>query len=623
MTAAAAMNQPSSQAVLTPIADTYRKKNVLKLFLEQVATRPNATAARVKKDGVFAPVTWADMGRRARLISEGLLSLGVNANDKVCILAGTRLEWVECDLGVLGCAATTVPIYQSNPAPDCEYIVDNCGAVAIFVEDDKQLAKITAVRSKLPSLKLIITMDGKSEGSDIVSLADLMEKGRAYNAANPTGYEQRSAQLTPDSLLTIIYTSGTTGNPKGAALTHSNMVYEAEAMASVNVLHTDDDELLFLPMAHVFAKLLEIGWLRIGHVMTFAESMEKLVQNMGETRPTVMAAVPRVFEKVYAKVVAGGLEAGGVKAKLFQWAVKLSEEVGALERKGQTPSGMLALQWALAQKLVFKKVEAKLAATLGGRLKLFVSGGAPLAPKIGFFFKHANVMILEGFGMTETSAGSTINRPHLNKIGTVGCAVPGTEVKIAADGEVLIKGPGVMVGYHNNPAATAEAIVDGWMHTGDIGELDADNYLRITDRKKDLIITAGGKNVAPQNIENALKVFPLISQIVVLGDKQKYLAALVTLNADNVKKFSDDNALGTQDIAALAKHAKVREAIQGAIDEFNATQASYNTLKKFDVLPTDFSQETGELTPTLKVKRKFVSEKFKNEVAKLFEGAGE
>jgi long-chain acyl-CoA synthetase len=601
----------------TPTTDLHRKKTMLKIFLEQVAAQPNGVAARIKQNGVFTGVTWDAMGRRSKDIALGLMALGVQGGDRVCILGSTRLEWVLCDLGVLGAAAITVPIYHSNPSADCEYILGNCGAVAIVVEDQKQLAKIVDAKSRLPALKHIVIIDGETN-EQVISLADLEQKGRDHGAQHLGAFEKRTEALTPDTPLTIIYTSGTTGAPKGAVLSHANLAYEAVAMSETGITSKDDDQLLFLPMAHIFAKILECGWFRVGHTMSFAEHIDKLVQNMGEVRPTTMAAVPRVYEKVYARVVAKGTEAGGVKASLFRWALALSEQVGELERMGKQPSGALAVQWKVAQRLVFKKIGANLAQLLGGRLRVFVSGGAPLAPKIGTFFKHAGILILEGFGMTETSAGSTINRPQLNKIGTVGAPMPGTEIKIAQDGEILIKGPGVMLGYYNDPAATKEAIVDGWMHTGDIGVLDADNYLKITDRKKDLIITAGGKNVAPQNIENTLKTFPLISQIVVLGDQQKYLAALITLNAENAKKFADENGLGPLDTKALAAHPSVRAALQKAIDEFNATQASYQTLKKFKVLDVDFAQETGELTPTLKVKRKFVADKFKTEVTALF-----
>jgi long-chain acyl-CoA synthetase len=618
MSAAAAVATPLADA---KVPDTYRQKNVVTLFWEQVASQPNAVAARIKKGGVYQTVSWDEMGRAAKLNAHGLMALGIQPEDRVSILAGTRLEWVTADLGVLGAGAITVPIYQSNPAPDCAYIVNHAEAVAIFVEDAKQLAKIRDVQAQLKTLRHVIVMEGPKEALDglqVLTLDELQSQGAAYAEQNPGHYDKRTATLRPDSTLTIIYTSGTTGAPKGAMITHSNMVYESDTMNATNLVVREDEQLFFLPLAHIFAKVIEVGWFRIGHVMAFAESIDKLVQNMSEVRPTLIASVPRVFEKVYAKVVAGGLEAGGIKAKLFRWALSLSEQVGALEQKGKQPQGTLALQWALAQKLVFKKVQGKLKGVLGGRINHFVSGGAPLSPKIGFFFKHAGVTILEGFGMTETSAGSTVNRAWLNKIGTVGCAMPGTEVRIASDGEILIKGPGVMKGYYKNDAATAETIVDGWLHTGDIGELDGDGYLKITDRKKDLIITAGGKNVAPQNIENSLKTTPLISQIVVLGDQQKYLAALITLNADNAKAFATEHRLGTTEIAELAKHPKVRETIQQAIDAFNAGQASYQTLKKFEILPNDFSQETGELTPTLKVKRKLVSEKYKAIVNQLF-----
>lgn len=594
---------------------------MLHVFLAQAQTRPNATAARVKRGGVYTPTTWGEMAATSRDIAHGLMALGLKPDDTACVLAGTRLEWVLADLGILGAGAVTVPIYLSNPPPDCAYVAKHCGARIIFVENDAQLAKIRQVQSDLPEVHSLIVMDGAGDGKkDCYTWAELSARGRDYEKQNPKAYDERLASLNPQKTLTIIYTSGTTGAPKGAVLSHANMMYEADCLISMNIISTNDDELLFLPMAHVFAKVLEVCWWRVGHVMSFAENIDKLVANMAEVRPTLMGAVPRIYEKVYAKVVSNGVSAPGIKGKLFKWALEVEAGVTEHERAEKSLPLALAIEWRLAKKLVFSKINAKLSETFGGQMKLFVSGGAPLSQKIAYFFRHADIVILEGYGMTETAAGSTITRPELNKIGTVGTPLPGTQVKIAADGEILIKGPGIMVGYHANPQATKEAIVDGWMHTGDIGEFDRDGCLKITDRKKDLIITAGGKNIAPQNLENALKTLPLVSQAVVIGDRRKYLAALFTLNLDNAIKIAEELAVTDKTLLSLSKHPEILARVQQQVDEFNKSIASYESIKRFVVLPTEFSQESGELTPSLKVKRKVVNDKFKDEIASLYDG---
>jgi long-chain acyl-CoA synthetase len=405
-------------------------------------------------------------------------------------------------------------------------------------------------------------------------------------------------------------------------LTHDNLLYEADSIRDIGLLLPDDIQLFFLPLAHSFGQCLLAGWMSTAHIMAFAENMTTIRENMGEVRPTIMCAVPRVFEKFYAAVVAKGTAAGGTKAKLFNAAAELSAKRGEAERKGQALGMADAIKWALLKKLVFKKIGKGLNDLLGGRMRAMVSGAAPLSPKIAFFFRDAGVIILEGYGLTESSAAASVNRPSNNRIGTVGVALPGCEFKIAPDGEILIKGRNIMKGYWNNPQATDEVLKDGWLHTGDIGVIDPDGSLRITDRKKDIIVTAGGKNVAPQNLENILKMHKLISQAVIHGDKRKFLTALVTLDADALKAVAAERNLPNGSAKDMAKLPEIEKIVQGYFDETNSKLASYETIKKFKILDTDFSIESGELTPSLKVKRKVINERYKHLFEQMYEGAG-
>jgi long-chain acyl-CoA synthetase len=585
-----------------------RPRSLVDIFEAMAARQGTRTATKQKRDGRWVETSWAELALRARDVSDGLASLGVAKGDRVAILGETTTEWIIADLGVMGAAAIAVPIYQSNKAHDCQYILADSGARYVFCDGEAQAAKVREVRHALPELVGIIRFAGEARDGFERTLAELERAGAAWRASNDGAHGARLAALSLEEPASFLYTSGTTGNPKGVVLTHGNWVYEAEAVSELKIIQSDDLVLLFLPMAHSFAKAIEAVWLKTGCVAAFVESIDKIVDNAGEVRPTVMPAVPRIFEKAYNAVVSKGLATPGVKGRLFKWAMdSLDAYVQGLEH-GREDGGGLGL--AVAKRLVFPKLGAVLAQRFGGRMRRFVSGGAPLSTKIGWFFRMVGFEILEGYGLTESSAGTFVNRPGKAKIGTVGPPVPGTEVRIAEDGEILVRGGGLMREYYRNPQATAEVIKGGWLYTGDIGAVDRDGCLKITDRKKDIIVTAGGKNVAPQNLENELKTNPLVSQAMVHGDQRKFLSALVTLNEESVRAWARDSGVAVD--GPLHENARVRARIQDAVDALNARQASYSTIKKFTILPRDLTQEAGELTPTLKVKRKYCTQKYKD-----------
>ncbi len=588
-------------------------------FAARVQATPDAPAARLKAGGSWTDVSWAELSERARRVGHALLALGVGKGDRVCLMGDTRVEWVVCDLAIQLTGAASVPIYQSNLPDECQYIVENCGAALVLADSAAQAAKFVKVRGELPQLKAVVQFTGEVQdaaGGLVRSLESLYPDGDDFAKAHPSALDERSRALSKDDLSTIIYTSGTTGRPKGVMLAHDSFVYEADAVGALGIIRPTDVELLFLPLAHSFAQVLKAIWYQLGHVMAFAESLDKLMDNMAETHPTFMCAVPRVFEKAFNKVVTDGAATPGLKGRLFRMTLSSFERYAQAQDEGRD---YRSLELTAGKKLVLPKIKERLDDRFGGNLRFFISGGAPLSRKIARFFDLVGIQILEGFGLTETCAASCVNRPHKNKLGTVGPPVPGTELRIAPDGEVLIRGRGVMKGYWDNPEASSEVLLpEGWFATGDIGEIDADGYLRITDRKKDIIVTAGGKNVAPQNLENALKANAIISQVVVFGDKRKYLVALVTVSEERARKIAEENGIPFTDYADLTRKPEIRAAVQAAFDQLNRTLPSYETIKKFDIVPRDFSQETGELTPTLKVKRKLCSEKYKAEVDRMY-----
>jgi long-chain acyl-CoA synthetase len=522
------------------------------------------------------------------------------------ILAGTRIEWVLADLGVLCAGGATSTIYPSSTAEECAYVLGDSAAVFCFADDEEQVAKLLLHRTALPALKKIVVFDGAASSDGfVVPFAALEALGRAHDQAHPGLFEETCAAVEGDALATLIYTSGTTGRPKGVELTHACWVTQSAAIEAAGILdHEDPSQLFWLPLAHSFGKMIGTAQLRIGFPTAIDGRVEKLVENLGRFKPTFVCAVPRIFEKVHAKVLLGATGQGGPKAALFRWAIDVGLTVSRKRREGAAPGPVLEAQYLVADRLVFKKVRD----LFGGRLKFFISGSAPLSRDVAEFFDAMGIVILEGYGLTESSAATHCNLPWNRKLGTVGPALPGTEVKLAADGEVLMRGPWIMRGYRGRPEATAEALdPEGWLRTGDVGVIDDQGRLAITDRKKDLIKTSGGKYVAPTELESLLKAAsPLLSQVLVHGDQRNYVSALVTLDPEALQRLAIEQGAGELSGARAAAHLAVQQQVQRAVDQVNAALPRFATIKRFTVLAREFSEADGEVTPSQKLKRKAI-----------------
>lgn len=589
--------------------------SIPQVFFDRAAQRGGKVAHMVKRDGAWQEISWQALRDIVRHVARGLLTLGLQAGDRVAILSDSRAEWVQCDLGIMAAAGITVPIYASSTPDQTAYILQNSGATTMFVDTSAQLDKILAVRDQAPTLKHIVMMTDSPPGADdaILTLADLIQRGR--DAADQEAVlEERLQGLTPEHEATYVYTSGTTGPPKGVVQTHGNHLFMMESCGAITDLDEGDVNLLFLPLAHSFARLESFLGFYKGWTTAFAESIEALSQNMREVRPMLLISVPRVYEKVYATVQAGAA-GSSVKRAIFNWCVGVGRQASRLQQQGQPLPPGLRLKRNLAHRLVFGKLHA----AVGGRLRYFVSGGAPLAREIAEFFHAAGLLILEGYGLTETCPALTANRHDNYKFGTVGLALPGVELRLDDDGEILARGPNIARGYYQRPEATAEVFLeDGWFATGDIGEIDADGFLRITDRKKDLLVTAGGKNVAPQNIENLLKADPLISQAMVYGDRRPFLTAVLTLDMEAATAYARDLGISGDTVAELAANPQLRVLLEGRVERVNQRLAPYETIKKFVIAREDFSEASNELTPTLKVKRQVVTQKYQAELDELY-----
>jgi long-chain acyl-CoA synthetase len=583
--------------------------------IERFGSKP--AALRYKAGGRWNDMTHAELEKRVRHLGLALKRLGVRRGDRVAILSENRPEWAIADYAALCIGATDVPCYPTLPAPQIRYILNDSGAVAIFVSSQVQLAKLLEIRGECPALKHIIACDKDAVGAGVMPLADLYASGAAADAAGEgKSFRQEALTAKPDDVATIIYTSGTTGDPKGVMLVHNNIYSNCVATAQVIPMTPEDSTLSFLPLSHIFERMAgHYGTFFQGATINYAESIDTLVANLGEVRPTVVMSVPRVYEKIYARALENAL-ASPVRKRVFFWAKRVGEAYAQLVLAGQRPSGGLALQYAIASKLVFSKLQAR----VGGRLRFFVSGGAPLPADIAKFFFAAGLPILEGYGLTETSPVIAVNTLQKKRLGTVGVMIPGVEVKIAADGEILTRGPHIMKGYFNKPEATREVLdPDGWFHTGDIGEFDPDGFLKITDRKKDLIVTAGGKNIAPQPIEAMVKKSKYVANAVMLGDKRKFCIMLVVPQYEHLEPWAKKRNLGFKDRRELILLAEVREKMEREVLEMLHELAKYEMPKKILLVESDFSVEAGDLTPTLKVKRRVVEKRLQREIDALYE----
>jgi long-chain acyl-CoA synthetase len=538
----------------------------------------------------WSPVSWPEAGERVDALAHGLLARGIGRGDAVAVLARTRLEWVLLDWAIMSVGAVVVGLYPTNSAKECAYILEHSGTVLAFAEDDDQRAKLESVRGGLPQLRDVISFE---------ALAALEEEGRAHREQHPDALREAGDAIGDDDLATLIYTSGTTGPPKGCMLSHRNLV--TAAIRVQNHLQDEGDVvLLFLPLAHSFGRLAHQSAAFHGTTVAFVAEPTRVQEALVSVRPTMLPAVPRVYEKIHANVLAEMERPGGARTKIALWAVRVGSRAGRLRRAGRRVPPLLALEERVADRLVFSQVKER----LGGRLRLGISGAAPLGPDVLEFFHSLGIPVIEGYGLTETSSSTTVNDPDDFRIGTVGRAVEGCEIRLDEDGEILVRSDTVFAGYYKDPEATAAAFTDdGWFRTGDVGEIDEDGFVKITDRKKDLIITAGGKNIAPQNLENTLKSSRFVSQAVVIGDRRPYVTALITLDADEVGASGRDP----------------RELVQELVDEVNRDRVRVEQIKRFAILSRDFSLEEGEVTPTLKLRRKVIHDHFADEIERLYE----
>jgi long-chain acyl-CoA synthetase len=587
------------------------------MFLNRFAEGGDAVRYLVPSTGGYAPMTYRQAGEAAREICLGLMALGLSRGDRVAILAGTRLEWCLADIGGILGGFITVPVYPSNLPDQVEYILGHCRARAVFVEDEPQYNKVAGCIGRLPDLSSIVMMTGDVAGKEGATTLDaLRRKGREFGTANTGVIEARAEEIRPEDDLTIIYTSGTTGPPKGVVTRHSNYAFIVTSCLEAVRVPRGSMFLQFLPLAHSLGRLEHFLTFDAMAVSAFARGLQTVAEDLATVRPEIMVSVPRLYEKFYARVLAKVEEDGGLKKIIFLWAIGVGREASRRLQRGEPVRGLLAWKNSVADRLVFRKVRDR----MGGRLRFFISGGAPLSREIAEFLHALGALILEGYGLTETSTVTSVNRLERYKFGTVGKALPGTEIRIAADGEILVRGRHVFREYFNDPAATREAIDgDGWLHTGDIGVLDEEGFLRITDRKKDIIVTSGGKNIAPQNVENLLKNDPFISQAFVYGDRKKYLTALITLAPDEILAWAARKGIQEREMQALSRRPEIEELIRGRVEEINQGLASFEQVKRFVLLGTDFSQETGELTPTLKIRRKVVVGKYGGLLDALYE----
>ncbi|GAB3217759.1 AMP-dependent synthetase/ligase [Mycolicibacterium hippocampi] len=591
--------------------------SVARLFLDRVAATPRSEAFRFPTDGSWTRVTWQQVGDRVDLIAAGLIALGIAPEDRVALASSTRYEWVLVDFSVLCAGAATTTLYPTTHARDVAFIVANSGSRVVVAEDQTQVDKLLEHREELPDVEKVVIVDGEGDGEFVITLADLEALGAQLLADSPDVIDQRVAAIGTDQLASIIYTSGTTGRPKGVRLPHSAWTYTAAAIDALGILRADDLNFLWLPLAHAFGKVMLALPLTIGFPTAIDGRVDRIVDNLAAVHPTFMAAAPRIFEKAHARIQGMIADEGGIKKRIFDWAIGVGIQASEAREAGKRLSPLLSVQHALADRLVFATIRGR----FGGRLRFFVSAAAPLNHNLARWFDAVGIIVLEGYGLTETAAASFINRPNAYRFGTVGLPFPGTEVEIAADGEILLRSPGVMTGYHDLPEATAEALdAAGWFHTGDIGTIDDEGFLRITDRKKDLFKTSQGKYVAPSAIAAAFKaICPYLSEMIVYGEERPYCVALVSLDSEAITDWAAKNGLENLSFTEIAQHNSTRELIGGYIDTLNSQLNRWEQVKRFAILDRELSIEAGDLTPSLKAKRNVIVKNFADTLAGLYD----
>ena len=583
------------------------------IFLNTVKSYQKKDQMLYKKEDQYTPIPTEEFANWVKNFSLGLRELGAEVGDKIIIFSENCPEWVMTDLAILCLGRITVPIYTSLMPEQIKYIIDNSDAKIVVCSGQELWQKINTVKNDLPKVKHFISLDsGTQEG--VLSSKDVQEMGKKANEEDPQLFDSLVSGVKPEDVASIIYTSGTTGIPKGVMLTHSNFVSNVKTVASIIEFTEKDTVLSFLPLSHVLERMVTFTYLFKGCSIAYAESIEALGENLLEIKPHIMVSVPRVFEKIYSKVMDNVLASSGLKRKIFFWAVKVGSKYGQRKLNNQSIPGSLNFKRNLAYKLVFSKIIEK----TGGRVRFFVSGGAPLSKDIAEFFYAMGLVVLEGYGLTETSPVIAVNTFENLRFGTVGKPIPGVEVKIVEDGEILTRGPHVMKGYYNLEIETQEAFDGEWFRTGDIGHLDEDGFLVITDRKKDLIVTAGGKNVAPQPIENILKTNPYISNAVIIGDKRKFISALVVPDFEKLEDYARSNEISYTNAADLLKDERVLNFMEAEVNRSTPSLASYEKVKKIALLDREFELEKGEITPTLKVKRNIIENKYKDMIDSIY-----
>ncbi len=589
-------------------------QNIHQLLKRTVDAKSNQTAYRwfLDAEGTSESVTWAEYYDQVKQVSKSLMALGCQKDDKTIILSYSCYRWVLCDMANAVAGVATVGIYQSNLPQDCKYIINHSDSVLVFAENKTQLDKILKIRDEIPNIRKVILFSGEHKGDDwIISFEEFLKLGKNVSDKE---LQDRIGTVTSQDMATIVYTSGTTGVPKGAVITHDNITFTAQSAEGCADVHDGDEGFLFLPLAHIFARTLVHTSTLAGTTTNFARSIDTLVDDLKMAKPHWFPSVPRIYEKVYSKVVGGAEAAGGVKLKIFNWARSVGDQMADCRLEKKPVPLLLDIQYKIASKLVFSKLHA----ALGGRLRWCISGAAPLDPSIAKFFIGAGIIVLEGLGMTENTSFTNVNRFDNYRVGWVGPPGPGIEQRIADDGEILFRGRNVMREYYKMPEETAKTITsDGWLHTGDLGEIDSENFLRITGRKKDLIITAGGKNIAPSAIEGTIATSKYINQIMVIGDRRKYLTALVTLDPDNTKAYAQANGITFNDFDELLTNEKIVKLIENEVAEKNKNFAKFESIKKIAIVP-EFTVENSLMTPTFKVKKNVVMEKYKDKIERMY-----